>query len=1054
MSRRDDRPADGPDRRRDGDRSPVLGINRRNLDLVFADYRPGQFRELDDKVQGKARLERAGVAVPQTVGVVRDGRDLERLDGWLDGRDEVVIKPARGWGGRGILVLARDGADAWRTPGGRRLDQDAVRLHVEEVLTGAFSLDESQDQAILEERIHAHPFLEELYPRGLSDLRVVLEDGEPIQAMLRVPTDASDGKANLHGGGLGLGIDLASGRVVRAVQHDRDVAAHPDTGLTLVGREIPDWPACLQVARDAAAAVAPIRYLGVDIVLDAARGPLVLEVNARPGLAIQIANQQGQPVRRRTRFSRLDRWTQWASWLVLGLLVLAPWGFGVWQEQDLPEVRAVRAEQWDPDATGTTDEDAATVEWVDQATPVSERSEQFARARAAAAAGDTAGAIALYRTAARDSTLTPFALNNLALIQRSRGELLAARATLERAVVQYPEYQRGIYNLGLIRRDLGDHAAAEASFRASLALEPGHARSWSELGELLLARGEADSARQALEQAIRFNPDAIGDRRRLGRALMLLDRPGEAAARFAQALALAPGSASAAEGWVDARLQHAARDGVTPPVASLDSLQAALRGHGSVTARALAAELDWWAGQPLSAFESLAALPLDELDTRWLVERTALALELGLWGGAQAGVEVSESERLVRLREALALGRALEAGQDPGEGEALEDPRAAAGPPADGLLALALALARGQPMAAIAARIPDAEIAAVDAAERAYVAAVRLASDPQGPGGAAPDWAAAAGPTAPRLRRSHHRVTVPLPAPLLLAAAHRWPAARQVLAARYPDFRPQLRADFLAAVAAADTAGPAADLASETARRLGERLLRTAPDAADVLLAMIRLELAAGELAAARDHLEDLAAADRGRPDARRLEGRLLLAEGEVAAARRILADLAADSPRDADAWRLLATAQARDARLAAAAGSWQRALQLAPDDVPVREQRARALMELDRYGEAADEWRRLLRLDLEPDLERSALFNLALALQRDDRVAAALATWDRLLERAPDMRTASYNRALALERLGRRAEAMDAFTRVLELDPDHEPSQRRLERLRSEGEP
>lgn len=1038
----------GRDDRREGDRPDVLGINRRNLDLVFADYRPGQFRELDDKVQGKVRLEGAGVAVPQTVGVVRDGRDLARLDGWLDGRDEVVIKPARGWGGRGILVLARDGEDSWRTPGGRCLDQDAVRRHVEEVLTGAFSLDESQDQAILEERIHAHPFLEELYPQGLSDLRVVLEDGEPIQAMLRVPTDASDGKANLHGGGLGLGIDLASGRVVRAVQHDRDVAAHPDTGLALVGRHIPDWPACLQVARDAAAAVAPIRYLGVDIVLDAARGPLVLEVNARPGLAIQIANQQGQPVRRRTRFSRFDRWTQWASWLVLALLALAPWGFNAWQEQDLPEVRAVRAEQWDPDATGTTDEDAATVEWVDQATPISERSEQFARARAAAAAGDTAGAIALYRTAARDSTLTPFALNNLALIHRSRGELLAARATLESAVVQYPEYQRGIYNLGLIRRDLGDRLAAEASFRASLALAPGHARSWSELGGLQLARGEPDSARQALEQAIRFNPDAIGDRRRLGRVLMLLDRPGEAAARFAQALALSPGSESAAEGWVDARLQHAAQQGVTPPVASLDSLQAAVRGHGSVTARALAAELDWWAGQPLAAFEILAALPLDQLDTRWLVKRTALALDLGLWDQAQASLAVSDSARLVRLREALALGRKLE------EGRALEEPGAVAGPPADGLLALARALARGEEAPAVFARIPDAEIASVDATERAYVAAVRLATDPERLDGATPDWAAAAGSTALRLRQARHRITVPLPAPLLLAAAHRWPGARQALASRYPDSRPQLRADFLAALAAADPAGAAAETASETARRLGRRLLRTAPRDADVLLAMSRLELAAGELAAARKHLEDLAAADRGRPDARRLEGRLLLAEGEVAAARRILDDLADESPRDAEAWRLLATAQARDERLAAAVGSWLRALQLEPASVSVREQRARALMDLDRYGEAADEWRRLLRLDLKPGLERSALFNLALSLQRDDQVAEALVTWDRLLERAPDMRTANYNRALALERLGRRAEAMAAFTRVLELDPDHEPSQRRLERLRSEGEP
>jgi hypothetical protein len=36
-----------------------------------------------------------------------------------------------------------------------------------------------------------------------------------------------------------------------------------------------------------------LAYLGVDIVLDAARGPVVLEANARPGLAIQTANTEG-----------------------------------------------------------------------------------------------------------------------------------------------------------------------------------------------------------------------------------------------------------------------------------------------------------------------------------------------------------------------------------------------------------------------------------------------------------------------------------------------------------------------------------------------------------------------------------------------------------------------------------------------------------------------------------------------------------------------------------------------------------------------------------------
>ena len=41
-------------------------------------------------------------------------------------------------------------------------------------------------------------------------------------------------------------------------------------------------------------------YLGVDLLLDREKGPLLLELNARPGLAIQMANKSGL-------FGRLDR---------------------------------------------------------------------------------------------------------------------------------------------------------------------------------------------------------------------------------------------------------------------------------------------------------------------------------------------------------------------------------------------------------------------------------------------------------------------------------------------------------------------------------------------------------------------------------------------------------------------------------------------------------------------------------------------------------------------------------------------------------------------------
>jgi len=45
-------------------------------------------------------------------------------------------------------------------------------------------------------------------------------------------------------------------------------------------------------------------YLGVDIVLDRTKGPLILELNARPGLNIQIANKIGL----KSRLAQVDTW--------------------------------------------------------------------------------------------------------------------------------------------------------------------------------------------------------------------------------------------------------------------------------------------------------------------------------------------------------------------------------------------------------------------------------------------------------------------------------------------------------------------------------------------------------------------------------------------------------------------------------------------------------------------------------------------------------------------------------------------------------------------------
>jgi len=270
----------------------ILGINRRNREYVQAANPRRQFPTVDDKIRTKVLCERAGVATPALHGVVGVHSELRRLGHMLDGIDSFAIKPAHGAQGNGILVVTEREGDRFRSAGGRRLGLADVRYRIAEILSGLFSLGGQPDRALVEECLTVHPALARICSSGVPDIRVVVYRGLPAMAMVRLPSRRSAGRANLHQGAIGAGVDLASGRLSAAVQKDRYVERHPDTGEPIVGLRIPDFDAVLRQTVRAASAV-ELGYVGVDIVLDEERGPVVLELNARPGLSIQIANRAG-----------------------------------------------------------------------------------------------------------------------------------------------------------------------------------------------------------------------------------------------------------------------------------------------------------------------------------------------------------------------------------------------------------------------------------------------------------------------------------------------------------------------------------------------------------------------------------------------------------------------------------------------------------------------------------------------------------------------------------------------------------------------------------------
>jgi alpha-L-glutamate ligase-like protein len=270
----------------------VLGINRRNHE-VLARYNPRAFFQIvDHKLKTKRALTSVGVPVVDTMAEYRLQNDIQRFASDSRGWREFVIKPAQGAGGGGVIVVTDRQGEQFETLGGQCLSLRQLESHLSDILGGVYSLNQRYDEAIIERRIHAHPVLAALSSQGLPDLRIVVFCGVPLLAMLRLATKASRGRANLHVGGIGVGVDLVSGRTIAAIAGRRQIFTHPDTDQPLLGVRIPQWEGILRIAARCADAVA-LGYLGVDIALDVEHGPLVLELNARPGLAIQLANRRG-----------------------------------------------------------------------------------------------------------------------------------------------------------------------------------------------------------------------------------------------------------------------------------------------------------------------------------------------------------------------------------------------------------------------------------------------------------------------------------------------------------------------------------------------------------------------------------------------------------------------------------------------------------------------------------------------------------------------------------------------------------------------------------------
>ncbi|MFZ3301259.1 MAG: sugar-transfer associated ATP-grasp domain-containing protein [Microgenomates group bacterium] len=279
----------------------ILGLNSRGALFTSKYNSRAAKKNADSKIQTDRVLRIAGVSRPDVLVKFRNAKETVEFD-WMSLPSSFALKPSRGLGGDGIIVVKKRISESeWLTTSKQKITVDDLKLHVFDILEGAFSMGNDPDVAFIQEYVGRHPAFRKLSFRGTPDIRVIVFNKIPVMAMLRLPTKESDGRANLHQGALGLGIDLVSGITTKAIQHGRQIMFKPNTNRKLHGIKIPQWDLILETAVKAQIA-SGLNYAGVDVVLNPDKGPQVIELNAQPGLQIQLANMDGL----RKRLERVD----------------------------------------------------------------------------------------------------------------------------------------------------------------------------------------------------------------------------------------------------------------------------------------------------------------------------------------------------------------------------------------------------------------------------------------------------------------------------------------------------------------------------------------------------------------------------------------------------------------------------------------------------------------------------------------------------------------------------------------------------------------------------
>jgi len=279
----------------------ILGMNARNI-LFLSRYNRSSGKKIaNHKLLTKSALRKAKLPIPKLYRVFRKAEEIDKFDFIKKLPESFVIKPDNSLGGEGIAVIAEHGkyAGEWVTTTGETKNVGDFKFLIQDILEGRFSMESKPDIAFIEERIRIHPVFKKVCWGGTPDIGVLVFNRVPVMAYLRLPTKESGGRANMFQGAIACGIDMATGITTYAVKWTEPIKFFPGTRRKLSGIKIPDWEEVLKLAVNCQITIPSLGFMRADITLQPSLKkpgktfPKLLELNAQPGLKIQLANRAG-----------------------------------------------------------------------------------------------------------------------------------------------------------------------------------------------------------------------------------------------------------------------------------------------------------------------------------------------------------------------------------------------------------------------------------------------------------------------------------------------------------------------------------------------------------------------------------------------------------------------------------------------------------------------------------------------------------------------------------------------------------------------------------------